>query len=236
MTTTLISNDFSAAQALVTALRVLDGQTLSDMRRNTVQATSETVRRKAIAQVRQELNLSEQYVTSRLEQIEGRAQGAGTWVGGVRSPFEGTTMQRFGSGPSQLTKPVNWDNNYINSKQAANIGAWVDGKWTLRTGDSSRGIPANQKQNGVMVAIKRSAPKRIATGFTMPLRRGGAAGGNGLGVFRRNLTTGRLEHLKGPSVYQVFRRYIRENEQRIADDLRDEFAVRLDLATRGLTT
>ena len=237
MSTKLITADFTDALELAEDLQFLDAQTLFEMRRNSAKVTASAVRVKAIAQVRRELNLSETYITSRIEQEEGGASSF-YWTEVVRSPFDGTTLQRFGGGLIQLFKPVTWDNNYIRANHARSIGAWVDGKWTLRTGDTSRGIPTNFKQNGVMAQVKRGAPKRIATAFTMPLRRGNdrTAGGNGVGAFRRNKATGQLEHLYGPSVYQVFRRYINENEQAIADTLRDEFIVRLDLATQKLTT
>lgn len=227
--TKTIEFDVSDLEALGHDLTLLDAQTLSEMRRDAASTVGAAVRERAIQQTMADLNLPEAYIRSRITVDE---EGGGNyWTAYVRSGIDGTTLQRFGA--QQLHKDVNWSNARIEA-EGFEIGPWVQGKWTLRTGDASRGIPVDRKQNGVSVAVKRGqGAKRIATAFTMPLRRANQAGGNGTGVFRRD-AQGNLRHLYGPSVYQTFRSYITRNEADIADTLRDEFLVRFDRFTQDL--
>ena len=228
-----IAFDVSDLEALGHDLTLLDAQTLSEMRRDAVTTVAAAVRERAIQMTMADLNLPEAYIRARITQDE--SGGGDYWTAYLRSDIEGTTLQRFGTGVQQLHKDVNWSNARIAAK-GFEVGAWVDGKWTLRTGDASRGIPVDRKQNGVAVAVKRGqGAKRIATAFTMPLRRANATRGNGTGVFRRD-AQGNLRHLYGPSVYQTFRSYITRNEADIADTLRDEFLVRFDRFTQDLVT
>lgn len=226
----LISFDVSGLEKLERDLVVLDAQTLNEMRRDTVNEVSLVVRKKAVDETIKQLNVTQDYVERLIEREEAKG---GATIAYIRSGIRGTTLQRFGGGPIQMFKPVNWSNERIRER-GFEVGPWP--KWTPRIGDRARGIPVNFKQNGVSVAVKAGRPvKRIATAFTMPLRAGNRAGGNGVGVFRRNKTTGQIEHLYGPSVYQVFRSHILRNEQAIADDLRDGFLVRFDRATKDFT-
>ena len=228
-----IGFDVSDLEALGRDLQLLDAQTLSEMRRDAATTVGAAVRERAIQMTMADLNLPEAYIRARITQDESGDDNH--WTTYVRSGIEGTTLQRFGAGAQQLHKDVNWSNDTIASR-GFEVGPWVEGKWTLRTGDASRGIPVDRKQNGVAVAVKRGqGAKRIATAFTMPLRRANAAAGNGTGVFRRD-ASGNLRHLYGPSVYQTFRSYITRNEADIADTLRDEFLVRFDRYTLDLAS
>lgn len=88
-------------------------------------------------------------------------------------------------------------------------------------GDAARGIPAGQKRAGVKVEVSRGSVKTLKNAFTMPLRAGGTAGGNGIGIFTRS-RYGVLRHRYGPAVYQLFRVAAGELEQSVGDILVDK--------------
>lgn len=90
-------------------------------------------------------------------------------------------------------------------------------------GSPSKGIPAGRKAAGVRVEVSRGKSKPIENAFTMPLRAGGLAGGNGLGVFTRS-RYGIVRHRYGPAVYQLFRVAAGELEQSIGDTLVDQLS------------
>lgn len=208
-----ISFDTSELVEQVDRITMLDSATLAEMRLDAVNVVSLTVREKSIDQTHAELNLTRDYIEARI----ARAEAKGTTARArITSEVRGTTLQRFGA--QQDITPVNWSNSRIEAL-GHKFGKWPG--WTRRTGDASRGIDEDDKAAGISVDVNRKGAKTITSAFTMPLKNG-----NGEGVFRRE--GGKLKHLYGPSVYQVFRRYISTNEQSIADTLRDEFIGRLD--------
>lgn len=85
-------------------------------------------------------------------------------------------------------------------------------------GDPSRGIGPGRKRAGVTVEVSRGAPKLVKNAFTMPLRAGAAAGGNGIGVFTRS-KYGLVQHRYGPAVYQLFRVAAGNLEDSVGDKL-----------------
>jgi len=85
-------------------------------------------------------------------------------------------------------------------------------------GDPARGIAPGRKRAGVMVEVSRGAPKLIKNAFTMPLRAGAVAGGNGIGVFTRS-KYGVVQHRYGPAVYQLFRVAAGNIEDSVGDKL-----------------
>ena len=208
-----ISFDTSELVEQVDRLAMLDNTTLAEMRLDAVNVVSLTVRKKSIDQTHAELNLSRDYIEARIARAEAKGATARALV---TSKVSGATLQRFGA--QQEVAPVNWSNSRIEAL-GHEFGKWPG--WTYRKGDASRGIDEDDKAAGVSVDVNRKGAKTITSAFTMPLKNG-----NGTGVFRRE--GGEVKHLYGPSVYQVFRRYITTNEQAIADTLRDEFVGRLD--------
>ena len=209
-----ISFDTSELVEQVDRIAMLDNTTLAEMRMDAVNVVSLTVREKSIDQTHAELNLSRDYIEARIARAE--AKGA-TARARITSEVRGATLQRFGA--QQEVAPVNWSNSRIEAL-GHKFGKWPG--WTYRKGDASRGIDEDDKAAGVSVDVNRKGDKTIRTAFTVPLKNG-----NGEGFFRRE--NGRVKHLYGPSVYQVFRRYITTNETAIGDDLRDEYVRRLDL-------
>jgi hypothetical protein len=232
--TITIKFDTTDLSDVVDKLQVLDSQTLREMRESTVEVVSLSVRNAAVAQTVKELNVTQEYVESRLERRPGKREVLLT-RDLVVSEVRGTTLQRFGSGVRQETKPTNWSNTDIMqlTRKFGFTGGTIVGPraqlpngvysriWTKRIGDKSRGIPENEKAAGVSVDVNRKGMKRIGTAFTMPLRNG-----NGIGVFQRK--GGNVKHLYGPSVYQVFRRYAQEKEADIMAELQDTFLLKLD--------
>lgn len=208
-----ISFDTSELVEQADRIAMLDNTTLAEMRLDAVNVVSLTVREKSIDQTHAELNLSRDYIDARI----ARAEAKGTTARArITSEVRGATLQRFGA--QQEVAPVNWSNSRIDAL-GHEFGKWPG--WTYRKGDASRGIAEDKKAAGVSVDVNRKGAKTITSAFTMPLKNS-----NGTGVFRRE--GGKVKHLYGPSVYQVFRRYITTNEQAIADTLRDEFVGRLD--------
>lgn len=210
-------------------LRLLDATTLSELRRATVDVVALTVRTKSINDTVKQLNLTRDYVEARIARDETQASGNAAKAL-LRSQVRGATLQRF-TGSRINTAPVNWSNSRIQD-MGKKFGKWSG--WTYRKGDALRGIPENMKSAGYTVDVNRKGEKTIASAFTLPLRRGTADGGNGVGVFQRPKGGGDLKHLYGPSVYQTFRRYITENQQTINDELRDTFLGGLDDRLRKL--
>ena len=208
-----ISFDTSELVEQADRIAMLDSTTLAEMRLDAVNVVSLTVREKSIDQTHTELNLSRDYIEARIARAEAKGPTARARI---TSEVRGATLQRFGA--QQEVAPVNWSNSRIEAL-GHKFGKWPG--WTYRKGDASRGIDEDDKAAGVSVDVNRKGAKTITSAFTMPLKNS-----NGTGVFRRE--GGEVKHLYGPSVYQVFRRYITTNEQAIADTLRDEFVGRLD--------
>lgn len=77
-----------------------------------------------------------------------------------------------------------------------------------------RGHKLGQRQAGVSVGIKRSAPAVEPAWFLMRLKNG-----NGTGVFVRT-SSGKKKHLYGPSPYSLFRYQINTGITQLEDDLR----------------
>lgn len=69
------------------------------------------------------------------------------------------------------------------------------------------------RQAGVRVAIKPSAPVEETQWFTMRLKNG-----NGTGVFVRT-SAGRVKHIYGPSPYSLFRHQINTRSEDLREDL-----------------
>ncbi len=88
---------------------------------------------------------------------------------------------------------------------------------TTRASRSKGLLPLNGgKQAGVNVTVVRGAPKTLNSGFMLPLR-AGATLGDKFGVFRRE--GGKLKHLFGPSVYQLFAYQAPRITDEVVDDL-----------------
>lgn len=90
-----------------------------------------------------------------------------------------------------------------------------------RTGDKLRGIPVGRKAAGISFRVKKGAAKTMKKAFAIPLQSTAAVASDGkdlFGAFIRIGHTktpaswgkysykGKLKHLYGPSVHQLFRR------------------------------
>lgn len=127
------------------------------------------------------INLSDDYLRRRMR-VEHATKGkpvASITASGARDDM--TVLSRFDA------KPVIVQNK----------------KGRAGKGNELLGIPSGQRQAGVKVSVTRGNEDFIERGFMLPLKRGNAAGGNGLGVFARS-RDGTLRHRYGPSVYQLF--------------------------------
>lgn len=233
-----IGFDTSELKEVADKLARFDRETLARLRTEAVKTVSLNVRQRAVEHTVGNINVTPEYVNEKIDKVE--QVDAPTFSKAiVRSAIRGTTLQRFGA--RVATQPVRFTNPEILriTKKAAFVNGRVYGPlallrgrggtlrpsniWTERRGDASRNIPVGSKSAGVAVDVNRKGEKVIRGGFILPLRND-----NGFGVFRWE--NGKLRHLYGPSVYQVFRHYIQDNEEAIADELRDEFLVRLERA------
>ena len=172
-------------------LAMLDAETLATMRSDTVNVVALKVREQSIKDTVSSLNLSRDYVESRIERSESSKRSPSARI---TSQVRGTTLQQFGI--KQQTKAVNWSNDRIlqiaDEKAFTNgvvtgprrvlPGGKVSALWNERVGDEARGIAANSKAAGISVDVNRKGAKTIKTAFTMPLRNG-----NGIGVFQREI-------------------------------------------------
>lgn len=93
------------------------------------------------------------------------------------------------------------------------------------------GIPKGAKQQGVNVTVIRGSEKTLDSGFMLRLRQGSAQGDN-FGVFRR--VGGRLKHLFGPSVYQLFAWQAPRLTTEVADDLERTLIDRVAEQLKGI--
>ena len=217
-----INVDTSSLTTLLGGMRQLDGPALAGLRDSTVNTVSALVRRQAVQETFNYLNLTREYIDSQMARAQAE-KGSGRAT--LSAMIRGTTMQRFGL--AQRIRPVNWSNDRIQA-MGKDFGAWPG--WTRRRGDQygPRNIPENMKQNGVAVQVYRGRPAVVFNhGYI-----GGLNKGNGYGLFLRS-KNGNLRHEYGPSVYQTFRHFIRERKATIADDLEVEFGVRLNQLLKG---
>ena len=217
-----IKVDTSNLTTLLGGMGQLDGPALAGLRDSTVNTVSALVRRQAVQETFNYLNLTREYIDSQMARAQAE-KGSGRAT--LSAMIRGTTMQRFGL--AQRIRPVNWSNDRIQA-MGKDFGAWPG--WTRRRGDQygPRNIPENMKQNGVAVQVYRGRPAVVFNhGYI-----GGLNKGNGYGLFLRS-KGGNPRHEYGPSVYQTFRHFIRERKATIADDLEVEFGVRLNQLLKG---
>ena len=217
-----IKVDTSNLTTLLGSMSQLDGPALAGLRDSTVNTVSALVRRQAVQETFNYLNLTREYIDSQMARAQAeKGSGRATLSALIRD----TTMQRFGL--AQRIRPVNWSNDRIQA-MGKQFGGWPG--WTRRRGDQygPRNIPANMKQNGVAVQVYRGRPAIVFNhGYI-----GGLNKGNGYGLFLRS-KGGNLRHEYGPSVYQTFRHFIRERETNIADQLEVEFGAQLNQMLKG---
>lgn len=217
-----IKVDTSSLTTLLGGMSQLDGAALAGLRDSTVNTVSALVRRQAVQETFNYLNLTREYIDSQMARAQAE-KGSGRAT--LSAMIRGTTMQRFGL--AQRIRPVNWSNDRIQA-MGKDFGAWPG--WTRRRGDQygPRNIPENMKQNGVAVQVYRGRPAVVFNhGYI-----GGLNKGNGYGLFLRS-KGGNPRHEYGPSVYQTFRHFIRERETDIADQLEVEFGARLNQMLKG---
>lgn len=84
----------------------------------------------------------------------------------------------------------------------------------------------NGKKPGVSVKVSRQGPRKVLKKAFLLTLKAGAEAGSAQGVFMR--VGGKLKHLYGPSVDQLFRRIKDEISPQIVMDLSDAFFKQLD--------
>ena len=151
-----IKVDTSSLTTLLGGMSQLDGAALAGLRDSTVNTVSALVRRQAVQETFNYLNLTREYIDSQMARAQAE-KGSGRAT--LSAMIRGTTMQRFGL--AQRIRPVNWSNDRIQA-MGKDFGAWPG--WTRRRGDQygPRNIPENMKQNGVAVQVYRGRPTLVS--------------------------------------------------------------------------
>lgn len=209
--------DTAGMEAAVRMLAQLSPEEIVRVTVDTVNTVAKRVHDSAIDKVVNDVNLSQQYTEERIQLRLADASQTKP-VAKVVSPMRNVTLGRFDAG--QHSKPVTWSNDRIQGL-GKQFGKWPG--WTKRTGDPSRGIAPDFKASGVDVTVRRGQTKDMQSAFMLPLRNGGGH----MGVFVHD--GGKLKHLYGPAVYQIYRNYINQREDQIQDDLNLTLLVNLDV-------
>lgn len=157
------------------------------------------------------LNLSDEYIASRMRLQPATPGGAGAVRAEVEARGDLTVMSHFPY--AQLSQP----NRRPGGK-----------------GDAKRGIAPGRKQAGVATEIRVGGAVAVDHWFTMTLRRGRSSGEQ-VGVFYRN-RAGQVTHKYGPSPYSLFRHQIETHQADVEEDLQRTAAGRMaDAVQKALT-
>lgn len=208
------------ADLLANALTRLEKSVVAGAAVGAVNKVAEDVHKKAIEKASREINLTSQYIQDNLK-LRPAAEGQRVPTAYVSSPLRNVTLARFDAG--QHSKPVTWSNARIEG-MGKKFSAWPG--WTRRTGDQARGIAPDYKASGIDVTVRRGQTRDMNSAFLVPLRNGGGR----MGVFVHN--GGRLKHLYGPAVYQLYRNYVEDNFDNIQKELADTLVAELDIALK----
>lgn len=209
-----IGLDFTDATLAADALGLLDPVRLANLGVRVVNAVAEREHDAAKDFTTQQVNLSRGYVDGAMELRQARLPTAEATVA---APMRNVTLARFDAGVHAV--PVRWSNARIEG-MGKKFSKWPG--WTRRKGDPLRGVDEDYKTAGVDVSVKRGGAKEIGRAFMLPLRNSGGR----LGVFVHE--NGGLKHLYGPAVYQIYRTYLTNNEERIQEELRADYVAGLD--------
>lgn len=214
--------DSGAVTRLAERLGGIEGEALGDASRRAVNDTADRVYDMVRPKMIEHINLTDQYVRSRMEVKHATATGRAEAVITAKGNRNNMT-QLVNYGATQRKTGVNWTNQEI-AARGLQFGPWP--LWTPRVGDRKRGIPSNQKAAGVGVSVTRGSKKLVQHGFLIELDNGA-----GIGLATRNKGGKGPKDYKvryGPSVYQLFRTTARA----IIDDATDMLETTLvDYAT-----
>lgn len=204
--------DATALERLTGKLDNISAASLGVATRRAVNETADSIYELARPRMIADINLTDQYVKSRMEVKHATAGGRAEAVIRANGTKPNLTQLR-NYGAQQQIKRVNHSNASILAAGHA-FGKWPG--WTKRTGDAKRGIPADEKQAGVSVSVTRGSSKLLEHGFLIQLKNG-----NGMGVATRSAGAVGEKNYKvryGPSVYQLFRHVATG----LLDEARDE--------------
>lgn len=156
------------------------------------------------------INLTDSYVQRKMAVEHATPKNPTASIMAFGGPGYTTSLSHYGA--LQNVQDVNWSNARI---QAAGheFGSWPG--WTKRKGNAPLGVAVDQKTRGKSVEVVRGKRKQMGPIFSIPGKKDNE--GN-LILFRRN-GAGKVESLKGPSVYQLFRVAIPTIHDQVSDDL-----------------
>jgi hypothetical protein len=220
-----VESNFKALELAAAAVRKLTGEVVAQTALKSINSTLESIYPQAIDLMIGGINMSEADVRQRLRinsaNDSARPQGS---IVAAKHDSRGTTLASYGV--KVETRPVNWSNERI-AALGVPIGPWP--LWTLRKGDSKRGIPAGEKFAGFSASVKRGVRTSFPTANTyatlIPVR------GRLLPVkINRSVKgKGRLgAALYGPSVLQLFRHNLGVLAARALLELDSKFAADLN--------
>jgi hypothetical protein len=204
--------DVTALERVAGRLDNISGAALGDATRRAVNVTADSVYELARPRMIADINLTDEYVKSRMVVNHAKPGGkAEAVITGRGSKSSMTQLVNYGA--MQQIQRVNHTNASILAS-GKKFGKWPG--WTKRTGDAMRGIAADNKQSGVSVAVKRGSNKLLEHGFLIQL-----SNGAGIGLATRSAGAKGRKNYKvryGPSVYQLFRHVA----SGLLDEARDE--------------
>lgn len=194
-----VTLDVSAVERLAGKLDGINGTSLGLATRRAVNVTADSIYELARPRMIAGVNLTDEYVKSRMEVRHATPSGrAEAVIMAVGSKPNLTQLVNYGA--AQQVKRVSYTNASILAS-GKKFGKWPG--WTKRTGDKLRGIAADDKQAGVSVSVTKGSSKLLEHGFLVSLNNG-----NGLGLATRSKGAKGEKNYKiryGPSVYQLFR-------------------------------
>lgn len=218
--------DVNEIEALADRLGAIDAQGLSHVIVDTLNQVGEETFVLARRRMTAQINLSEEYVGSRMvfnkATTSGRVPSAEIIAKGQNTFLTG--LGHYGA--LQESREARWSMEDGKAK-GYNIGPWP--KWEERKGDPGRGIDSGEKQAGVSVEVTRGSRKMMGNAFTIPGKKhsdgspvvfvGKGVPGKGVMDRKRRESRQAVRALYGPSVYQLFRAAASDLSDDVTDNL-----------------
>ena len=159
---------------------------------------AETIMTRAPQDITNRYNLPASYIKARFTLRKAKAMGDEAIIGARK---RGTGLERFAAQQETVAAP-------------------------RAKGDPRRGIAAGRKQAGASAQVLRQGGRKTTgKAFFMPLKRGGEAGGSGMGLCIRNGE--KFDRLYSGSPHHSYRYCTKQNNPAISNLLAKAFAARI---------
>lgn len=222
-------------EALAESLGRLDKAAFGALALKAVNDVTERTYTLARSRMLAEINLPDAYVRERMQvDLATNPNAPRATIYGLRAGANrGATLTTYGA--TVVTRPVNWPNgSFTPGKLAPNPrkpGHFLP--WKPRIGNAALGIPAGQKAAGFQVNVTRGNTSLFPHAFLIPAKNGVL-----LTVRRVPGTTasgkGKVDAVRGPSVWQLFRATIPKIYNTVESDLAATLSAEVDKALQQL--